>query len=86
MHQLGMDRIEVKRMRQYVAEHRYPAMSKFLDDANLHKCDHRYPDVQCIHYTHVPISFCDSLVWAFGTCRADTLICTHSLTRGRSYT
>merc|ERR1711939_271856 len=34
---LGMDRIEVKRMRQYVAEHRHPAMSKFLDDANLHK-------------------------------------------------
>ena len=84
MRQLGMDRIEVKRMRQCLDKHRYP-MSKFLDDANLHKCDHRYPDVQCIHYIHVP-SFYDSLVWVFGACHAETLICTHSLTRGRSST
>ena len=61
MRQLGMDRIEVKRMRQYLAKQRYPAMSKFLDDGNLHKCDHRYPDVQCIRYIRIP-SFCDSLV------------------------
>merc|ERR1711939_1221238 len=47
---LGMDRIEVKRMRQYLAEHRHPAMSKFLDDANLHK----YLEAICgLSYTKV---------------------------------